>query len=56
VAMEKAAIVALGSGSMPPYGGLLLPWLLGLGGGDADRVTTAVVEFVAAQAEGTRGQ
>ena len=47
VAMEKAAIVALGSGSMPPYAGFP-PWLPGLGGGDADRVTTAVVELLAA--------
>ena len=55
VAMEKAAIVALGSGSMPPYGGLLwLPGDVGLGGGDADRVTTAVVELLSAQAQGKR--
>ena len=55
MAMEKAAIVALGSGSMPPYAGLP-PWLPRLGGGDADSVTTAVVGLLAAQAERTRGQ
>ena len=50
MAMEKAAIVALGSGSMPPYG--RLPWLIGevgLGGGDAARVTTTGVVFAANQ-------